>query len=57
MLIRVTTVDVKTGNQHGHSKVINYHNNRARRWLAKHCVWAFSNGYGIATNNVADEAE
>lgn len=26
---------------------INYSNPNARQWLAKHCFWAFSNGYAV----------
>lgn len=55
MKIRVTTVVVATGVKHD-SRVIDYERKASRDWLAKHCFWAFNNGFGVATNNVADEA-
>lgn len=55
MMVRVTTVSVETGVQYGQSKIINYANPASRQWLAKHSFWAFNNGYGVATNNIADE--
>ena len=57
MFIRVTTVVVATGAQHGESRIINYDRKAAREWLAKHSFWAFNNGFGVATNNFADELE
>jgi len=57
MKVRVTTVDVATGKQRGESKVINYDRPNARKWLASHCLWAYNNGFGVATCNVADEAK
>lgn len=55
MKVRVTTVEVATGKQRGETKVINYDRPNARKWLAAHSLWCFNNGYGVATNNVADE--
>lgn len=55
MKVRVTTVNVATGVQRGETKVINYDRPNARKWLAAHSLWCFNNGFGVATNNVADE--
>jgi hypothetical protein len=55
MKVRVTTVDVKTGEQQGRSRVVDYSKDRARSWLANHIWFAVNNGLGVAINAVADE--
>jgi hypothetical protein len=30
-------------------KVINYSSAASRKWLEKHCFWAFNNGYAVMT--------
>lgn len=52
--VRVTTVDLKTGEEHS-VRLINYHLHSNRRWLIQHMSWALTNGYGVACNNMKDD--
>ncbi len=56
MKVKVTTVSLATGEQE-FERVINYLKPESRAWLAKHCFWAFNNGYGVASSRLVDEVE
>ena len=49
----VQTYDLKTGALED-ERVMDYEDTGARRWLGKHCYWAFTNGRGVQTCNLTD---
>jgi hypothetical protein len=54
MLIKIITIDLATGAiiKEENCNIIKF---SSQKWLIKHLIWAFTNGYGIQMLNVNDK--
>lgn len=48
--VEVITRDMSNGELIGKSVVIDHNDPEHRKWLGKHCFWAFRNNKGISTH-------
>lgn len=51
--LKVVTRNMETGEES--EKIIDHEDGPDRKWLGRHCFWAFRNNHGVQTYPIAGE--